>query len=153
MIFVLTDDLKAANRSAVSFASTGYARRRGSLPCAVEIGFLCPQAHDDRRTAGMALRYVRRNHVGHSAAATQNHESRAESRNLRKSIHALCVPDDYRVIAPTSFRPDRSVTFIPFLPLLITNVLFSPKVAHGPCGTSVKSTNRQSVTSVSFSPR
>src|SRR5258707_10626618 len=82
MIFVLTDDLKAANRSAVSFASTGYARRRSSMPCAVEIGFLCPQAHDDRWLAGMRLRYVRRNHVGHSARATHNHESRAESRKL-----------------------------------------------------------------------
>src|SRR6476660_5236902 len=82
MIFVLTADLKAANRSAVTFASTGYSRRRGSLPCAVEIGFLCPQAHDDRRPAGMTLRYVGSNHVGHSAAATHNHESCAERRKL-----------------------------------------------------------------------
>src|SRR5215204_2480729 len=61
--------------------------------------------------------------------------------------------DDYRVIAPTSFGLNRSLTFTPFLRLLITNVLFSPKVAHGPCGTWLKSTNRHSVTSVSFSPR
>src|SRR6478609_3261918 len=63
------------------------------------------------------------------------------------------VPDDYRVIAPTSFCLNRSLTFTSFWRLLITNVLFSPKVAHGPCGTSVNSTNRQSVTSVCFSPR
>src|SRR5438552_17299064 len=56
MIFVLTDDLKATNRSAVSFATTGYARRRCSMSSAVEIGFLCPQAHDDRRPAGMRFR-------------------------------------------------------------------------------------------------
>src|SRR5207244_12683672 len=37
--------------------------------------------------------------------------------------------------------------------LLVTNVLLSPKVAHGPFGTSLKSTNRQSVRSVCFSPR
>jgi hypothetical protein len=30
----------------------------------------------------MTFRYVRRDHVCHSAAATQNHESRAESRKL-----------------------------------------------------------------------
>src|SRR5206468_8524643 len=58
MIFVLTDDLKAANRSAVPFSVTGYAGRRGSTPSAVEVGFLLPQAHDDRWPAGMPLRQV-----------------------------------------------------------------------------------------------
>ena len=53
MIFVLTGDLKSANRSSIPFATTGYARRRRSIPCAVEIGFLCPQAYNDRRTTGM----------------------------------------------------------------------------------------------------
>src|SRR5438034_7022459 len=43
MIFVLTDDLKATNRSAVAFSTAGYAGRRGSIPSAVEIGFLLPQ--------------------------------------------------------------------------------------------------------------
>src|SRR5215813_230348 len=61
--------------------------------------------------------------------------------------------DDYRTMLPASFRFNRSVTFTSFLRLLITKVLFSPKVDHGPCGTSLKSTKRQSVTSVCFSPR
>src|SRR5213078_3875748 len=76
----------------------------------------------------------------------QNAEN-CESRFMRS------VSDGYRAITPTSFCLNRSVTFTPFLRLLITNVLLSPKVAHGPLGTSLKSTNRQSVTSVCFSPR
>src|SRR5678816_1370896 len=63
------------------------------------------------------------------------------------------VSDDYRVITPTSFDLNRSLTFTPFLRLLITNVLFSPKIDHGPGGTSLKSANRQSVMSVCFRPR
>src|SRR5438046_10630993 len=46
-----------------------------------------------------------------------------------------------------------SASALPFLRSLITKVLLSPKVDHVPCGTSLKSTNLQSVTSVSFSPR
>jgi hypothetical protein len=56
MIFVLTEDLKATNWGSIPFATTGYARRSGSMSSAVEIGFLCPQAHDDRRPSGMRLR-------------------------------------------------------------------------------------------------
>ena len=56
MILVLADHLKATNGSAISFATAGYARRRGSIPSAIKIGFLRPQAHDDRRPAGMTLR-------------------------------------------------------------------------------------------------
>src|SRR5437016_4899881 len=74
MIFVLTDDLKAANRSAVSFSAARYAGRRGSIPSAVEIGFLLPQAHDDRWPAGMPLRQVGRDQVAHGAAAAQSRE-------------------------------------------------------------------------------
>src|SRR5207247_8079057 len=55
MIFVLTDDLKATSRSAVSFSAAGYPGRRGSVISSVEIGFLLPQAHDDRWPAGMPL--------------------------------------------------------------------------------------------------
>ena len=47
MILVLANHLKATNRSAVSFATTGYARRRGSIPSAIKIGFLRPQTYDD----------------------------------------------------------------------------------------------------------
>ena len=36
---------------------------------------------------------------------------------------------------------------------LMTKVLLSPSFDHGPCGTSLKSTNFQSVTSVSSIPR
>jgi len=42
MSFVLADNLKATNRCAVPFATTGYARRRSFVPSTVEIGFLCP---------------------------------------------------------------------------------------------------------------
>src|SRR6266436_7159306 len=42
MIFVLTDNLEVTNRSAISFATTGYARRRGFILSTVEIGFLRP---------------------------------------------------------------------------------------------------------------
>ena len=47
MILVLANHLKATNRSAVSFATTGYARRRGSIPSAIKIRFLRPQTYDD----------------------------------------------------------------------------------------------------------
>src|SRR5437867_3174014 len=60
---------------------------------------------------------------------------------------------DYRASTPASFRLNRSASFMLFLRPLMTNVLFSPKVDHGPLGTSLNSTNRHSVTSVSFSPR
>src|SRR5207247_6830519 len=60
--------------------------------------------------------------------------------------------DDYRASTPASFRLNRSASFMLFLRPLMTNVLFSPKVDHGPRGTSLNSTNRHSVTSVSFSP-
>src|SRR4026209_1375754 len=56
VIFVLADDLKTTSRCAVSFATTGYAGRRGYIPRAVDIRFLVPQAHDDRRPAGVTLR-------------------------------------------------------------------------------------------------
>jgi len=46
-----------------------------------------------------------------------------------------------------------SASALPFLRSLITKVLFSPWVDHGPRGTPLKSTNFQSVTSVSFNPR
>src|SRR4030095_11723200 len=65
-------------------------------------------------------------------------------------IHAVC---NYREITPTPFGFNRSVTCTPFFRALITNVLFSPKIDHGPRDTSLKSTNRQSVTSVCFRPR
>jgi hypothetical protein len=58
MIFVLTDHLKATNRSAVSFATTGYAGRRSSITSSVEIRFLLPQAHDDRWPTGVTFRYL-----------------------------------------------------------------------------------------------
>ena len=56
MSFVLAGDLKPTNRSAVAFATAGYSRLRRSMPCAIKIGFLCPQAHNDRRASGMRLR-------------------------------------------------------------------------------------------------
>src|SRR6266436_5075504 len=93
MIFVLTDDLKAPNRSAISFSAAGYAGRRSSIPCAVEIGFLLSQAHDDRWPAGMTLRQVRSDQVVHSATAAQGHEDRAERTKLWKSIHYWFRPN------------------------------------------------------------
>jgi hypothetical protein len=56
MIFVLTDHPEATDRSAVPFATAGYAGRRSSITSAVEIGFLLPQTHDDRWPTGMTLR-------------------------------------------------------------------------------------------------
>ena len=56
MTFVLTDHLEVTNGSAVSFATTGYAGRCGSIPSTVEIGFLRLQAYDNRCLAGMTLR-------------------------------------------------------------------------------------------------
>ena len=69
MILVLARDLKATNRSVISFATAGYAGRRGYIPRPVDISFLCPQAHDDRRPARMTLRQIRCDQIGHSAAA------------------------------------------------------------------------------------
>src|SRR5260221_10443978 len=82
MIFVLTDDLKPTNRSAVSFSATGYPGRRGSVPSAIEIGLLLPQAHDDRWPAGMTLRQVGRDQVAHGAAAAQDREHPGERTTL-----------------------------------------------------------------------
>ena len=55
MILVLTDDVKMTDRSVVTFAATGYPRCRGSIPSAVEIGFLRTQTHYNRRPTGMTL--------------------------------------------------------------------------------------------------
>ena len=87
MIFVFTDDLKATNRSAVSFSTAGYPGGGGSVLSSVKIGFLLPQAHDDRWPAGVPLRQVRRDHFGHGGAAAQSREGRGERTELRKSIH------------------------------------------------------------------
>ena len=94
MIFVLTDDLKTANRSAVSFPATGYAGRRSSITSAVEIGFLLLQVHDDRCPAGMTLRQVRCDEVVHSATAAHGHEHRAKRKKLWKSIHHWLSPHE-----------------------------------------------------------
>src|SRR5438128_12153056 len=52
MICVFADNVKATNRSAVSFATTGYAGRRSSITSSVELRSLRPQAHDDRSLTG-----------------------------------------------------------------------------------------------------
>jgi hypothetical protein len=57
VIFVFTDDLKATNRSAVSFSTAGYPGRRGSVVSSVEIGLLLPQAHDDGRPECLSGRF------------------------------------------------------------------------------------------------
>src|SRR5438105_14694085 len=67
MVFILTNHLKATNRSAVSFATTRYPRRCGPISCAIEIGLLRPQVYDDRRPTRMSLREVRCYHVSHCA--------------------------------------------------------------------------------------
>lgn len=59
----------------------------------------------------------------------------------------------YRIIARSGARFDTWANSPPALRSLITNVLFSPSVDHGPRDTSLNSTKRQSVTSVSLSPR
>jgi len=59
----------------------------------------------------------------------------------------------YRAIARPSARFDASANSPPVLRSLIANVLFSPNVDHGPRDTSLNSTKRQSVISVSFNPR
>ena len=84
MIFVFTNDLKATNRSAVSFSTARYPGRRSSVLSTVEISFLFLQAHDDRCPAGMLLRQVRRDHVGQSAAAVQNRERPGERTKIVK---------------------------------------------------------------------
>src|SRR4029077_9128093 len=58
-----------------------------------------------------------------------------------------------KIGVPCAIVARRSTRVAPFLRSLITNVLFSPRVDHGPRGTSLKSTNLQSVTSVLCSPR
>src|SRR6266581_2811270 len=59
----------------------------------------------------------------------------------------------YRAIGRPSARFDAPANSLPVLRSLIKNVLFSPSVDHGPGDTSLNSTKRQSVTSVSFNPR
>src|SRR5436305_14129474 len=58
----------------------------------------------------------------------------------------------YRAIARPSARFDASANSLPVLRSLITKVLFSPSVDHGPRDASLNFTTRQSVTSVSFHP-
>src|SRR5205823_12015031 len=67
MSFVLTDDLKATNRRAISFSAAGNAGRRSSVTSTVEVSFLLSQAHDDRWPTGMTLRQIRCDQVVHSA--------------------------------------------------------------------------------------
>jgi hypothetical protein len=59
----------------------------------------------------------------------------------------------YLAITPFCLRFGASASSLSDLRSLVTKVLFSPRVDHGPCGTSLNSTNFQSVTSVSFNPR
>ena len=66
---------------------------------------------------------------------------------------AWIAAEVYFTIGEVECENQASASVLPFLRSLITKVLLSPKVDHGPCGTSLKSTNFQSVTSVSFNPR
>jgi hypothetical protein len=59
----------------------------------------------------------------------------------------------YRAIAPPSVCLNAWANSLPVWRAPITNVLFSPSVDQGPRGTSLNSTKRQSVTSVSPNPR
>jgi hypothetical protein len=77
----------------------------------------------------------------------------SKHRHLIDTDSAKFPREAYRAIAPLSVRLGASANFSPFFRSLITNVLFSPWVDQGPRGTSLKSTNFQSVTSVSFNPR
>src|SRR5438874_13527238 len=72
-----------------------------------------------------------------------------QSRDRRSPNNSTRHSPDYGVIIVPSF----STSVALFLRSLITNVLFSPRVDHGPRGTSLKSTNFQSVTSVLCRPR
>ena len=63
------------------------------------------------------------------------------------------VCEAYGAIARPSARFDVWANSLPVLRSLITNVLFSPNIDHGPRDTSRNSTKRQSVISVSFNPR
>src|SRR5437870_12866126 len=72
----------------------------------------------------------------------------------RRTDQYMASPREaYRTTAPPSARFDASANSMPVLRSRITNVLFSPRVDHGPCDTSLNSTNRQSVISISFNPR
>src|SRR5436309_8565475 len=59
----------------------------------------------------------------------------------------------YFTVRELECENEASASALPVFRSLITKVLFSPKVDHGPRGTSLKSTNLQSVTSVGCSPR
>src|SRR4029077_19918470 len=72
-------------------------------------------------------------------------------RGLGAKLKFVC--EGYRAIAPPSARFDVWANSPPALRSRITNVLFSPSVDHGPRDTSLNSTKRQSVTSVSLNPR
>src|SRR5213082_2712166 len=80
-----------------------------------------------------------------------------EADRNRDAIHPintwLPLREAYRAIARPSARFDASANSPPVLRSLIANVLFSPNVDHGPRDTSLNSTKRQSVISVSFNPR
>jgi hypothetical protein len=71
----------------------------------------------------------------------------------RKIAFMASLREVYRIIARSSARFDTWANSPPALRSLITNVLFSPSVDHGPRDTSLNSTKRQSVTSLSFNPR
>jgi hypothetical protein len=82
MILIFTDNLKATNRSAVSFSTAGYPGGGSSVLSPVEIGLLLPQAYDDRWPARMPLRQVRGDQVADGAAATQGYEGCNEHTKL-----------------------------------------------------------------------
>src|SRR5436190_21404052 len=74
MTFVFPDDLKATNRSAISFSTAGYAGGRGSVVPPEEIAFLLPKAHAIRCPAGLLLRQVGGDRAAHVPAAPQGRE-------------------------------------------------------------------------------
>src|SRR6266516_7378445 len=72
-------------------------------------------------------------------------------RKSASDFSSACQEDQRTTGPPLGLGASASST--PFLRSLTTNVLFSPKADHGPRGTSLNSTNLQSVTSVGCSPR
>ena len=88
---------------------------------------------------------------GNGNLVPQARRSSGECRTYRDQNRA--TEKAYRTTAPPPARFDASANSLPVLRSLITNVLFSPSVDHGPRDTSLNSTKRQSVTSVSFNPR
>jgi len=103
------------------------------------------RARTDRDVHFFSVR--RENNVARPMPAARQEAERSSAKRSQRARRSFYLPTALAgAIGTEATRSSR-------LRSLMTKVLLSPNRDHGPRGTSLKSTNCQSVTSVSFKPR